>query len=644
MINLLARELHRSKYRLLGLVGQGQFGRVYCAIHRKTGKLVALKELGRDRFSTHKFLRELRFLLSLQHENIVTCHSIEQTRTGRYLVLDYCEAGTLRHLLEEDVQLHPIQGLTLVTQILAGLAHAHERQIVHCDIKPENILLTAHAQGWTAKISDFGIARLSQELTTDEFSNTGSPAYMAPERFYGQYSTASDLYAVGVLLFEILVGQRPFSGAPADLMSAHLNQTVEIPDSIPLELQELMRKALQKLPARRFRSAAEMLETLQRAIANTTSQLDQGWAPSTLLRFCQSTPPASFSWEFQERLEIPMQQLINSSSAPSAMWATSDLHQPPQFCRVEGKRVRFQVYPTVAARWFSPSFQLIAAAHLPSPVTNLVVQAQGCLAVTQQAVYKLPELLFQPSSTPTLTADADAFDAEASSTAVAMPQLVTKLGRGTMVAIAPTGYWMATSNPASETVASQIHLWNLRNLQPFQPVAPFHTPPCFQLLATDAHHLAVFSHQTDPASTCITGVQIDLFTRRGTNAGRLQLSLPLRHLTVTPTPYRLLAIEPNHPTSLLVLDLKPLRLRRIGLGLVPTLIAATVWGYAVMSQTGQIVLLDQYGQLIGTVDGPASPTALCFLAPHQLLIATWHEAQGYLYGVNLRELDLDLLF
>ncbi|MDX2097382.1 MAG: serine/threonine-protein kinase, partial [Leptolyngbyaceae cyanobacterium bins.59] len=200
----MAIELKRSKYRLLGLVGQGQFGRVFCAVHRKTGHLVALKDLDQKRFPTHKFLRELRFLLSLRHRNIVNCQALEHTRTGRYLVMDYCEGGTLRGLMEGEGCVDVAQSLKLTGDILAGLAHAHSRGIVHCDIKPENILLSFQEQQWVGQISDFGIARLSQEMAEDA-GNTGSPAYMAPERFYGQYSPASDLYAVGVMLFELLV-------------------------------------------------------------------------------------------------------------------------------------------------------------------------------------------------------------------------------------------------------------------------------------------------------------------------------------------------------------------------------------------------------------------------------------------------------
>lgn len=100
LIHLDESALQHSKYRILKLVGQGQFGRVFCAIHRETGRLFALKELDRQLLSTHKFLRELRFLLSLQHPNIVTSQALEYSQTGRYLVMDYCEGGTLRNLMQ----------------------------------------------------------------------------------------------------------------------------------------------------------------------------------------------------------------------------------------------------------------------------------------------------------------------------------------------------------------------------------------------------------------------------------------------------------------------------------------------------------------------------------------------------------------
>lgn len=258
--------LQPSNYQIFELVGQGQFGRVFCASHRETGHLVALKELDQQRFPTHKFLRELRFLLSLQHPNIVTCQALEHTQTGRYLVMDYCDGGTLRNLMQSEVQLGLVQGLELIADVLSGLEYAHGRGIVHRDIKPENILLSSDTTGWIARISDFGVARSSQELRGDDLGNIGSPAYMAPERFYGLYSPSSDLYAVGVLLFELAVGHRPFSGLPGELMSAHLNQLIKVPDTVPFLLRSTITTALQKLPARRFAGAAEMLKSLRLAL------------------------------------------------------------------------------------------------------------------------------------------------------------------------------------------------------------------------------------------------------------------------------------------------------------------------------------------------------------------------------------------
>lgn len=276
------------KYRILGLVGRGQFGRVFCARDRRNNKLVALKELEQRRFPTNQFLRELRFLMTLQHSNIVSCISLDYSQNRRYLVMEYCEAGTLRNLVENLTDNRSLQEknagrsldsnqsfnqyineqlnrtfdknlleyLNLIIEILEGLKYAHSLNIVHCDIKPENILLKLTKTGWQAKISDFGIAKLGKE--NEKSDTTGSPGYMAPERFYGHFSTASDLYAVGVILYELLLKQRPFSGNPAELMFAHLNQRVSITDYIPEVLKDFLLRALEKLPSRRFSSAEEM--------------------------------------------------------------------------------------------------------------------------------------------------------------------------------------------------------------------------------------------------------------------------------------------------------------------------------------------------------------------------------------------------
>lgn len=264
-----------SKYCNLELVGQGQFGRVFRANHKLSGQVVALKELEKARFPTAKFLREVHFLLSLQHPNVVSFQGLEHTSSGRYLIMDYCDGGSLRSLMKLEGKLNLALSLKLVIDILAGLDHVHSRKIIHRDIKPENILLSQDSTGLIARISDFGMSRLSHELCTDKQDDcAGSPAYMAPERFYGQYSHYSDLYAVGVLLFELVVGLRPFSGLPGELLKAHINQAAIIPETVPFLLRSIITKAMQKLPSHRFKSAAEMLNSVQLAaqveVANTS--------------------------------------------------------------------------------------------------------------------------------------------------------------------------------------------------------------------------------------------------------------------------------------------------------------------------------------------------------------------------------------
>ena len=258
---------YQSKYEILHCLGQGQYGRVFCAAHRETGKLVALKELDRKKFPTRMFLRELGFLVTLHHPNIVSCRGLEYSQTGRFLVMDYCQGGNLRDLIESKDKLDPILSLELITDILSGLEYARDRNIVHRDLKPENILLESEESGYITRIADFGIARLGGEAdaTQIDSGDSGSPAYMAPEQFYGRYSHASDLYAVGVMLYELLVGDRPFLGTFSDLRNSHLNQTVELPHSIPFLLRSTISKALQKLPQRRFKSAAEMLKSIELA-------------------------------------------------------------------------------------------------------------------------------------------------------------------------------------------------------------------------------------------------------------------------------------------------------------------------------------------------------------------------------------------
>ncbi|WP_421655735.1 serine/threonine-protein kinase [Leptothermofonsia sp. ETS-13] len=659
MSNFLAKELKGSRYRILGLVGQGQFGQVYCAIHRPTGHLVALKELDRERFPTHKFLRELRFLLSLQHPNIVNCRALEHTQTGRYLVMDYCEGGTLRSLMEEDVRLHPAQGLKLITDVLAGLDHAHSRGIIHCDIKPENILLTVEPSGWTAHISDFGIARLNQEIFKDGTGNTGSPAYMAPERFYGQYSQSSDLYAVGILLFELLAGYRPFSGPPAELMSAHLNQPVKLPDTIPPGLQTIILTALQKLPARRFRSALDMLTQIQAANESLKSELGEAWRCPTLLQLTVGLPISPLKPLRQEILQTEVKQLTVEGFQHSTPFGAADWRmEQPQLAQIakdaEGERIYWasgcyvgcQFYPDgILQQGAGPEKVSVATVRLPDPVRQVMVRPQGCFVVTHRAIYRIPPVLFRPEVAHHGQKRLQHSGLESELPIQhQVPQLIAEFRQDFVAAIAPDGSWMATAIAERGSGNTRLSIWQLSRMQPIKLIYGC-SPHPFQLMVLDSRHIAVFSYTVDAQSTiCITGVLSEVFTRRGDRVGSLNLPVPLGGLIRSPVPYRLMAMESADSDTVLLIDLKPLRISRIGVGISPVLAEAASWGYILMDMNGQIVLLDRYGQPFGQIDGPANPTAIAIVDPYGLLISTWKDGQGSLYTLDLRQAELGFLF
>lgn len=655
---LASQPLKRSKYRLLGLVGQGQFGRVFCASHRKTGRLVALKELDHQRFPTHKFLRELRFLLSLQHANIVTCHALEHTRKGRYLVMDYCEGGTLRSLMEGATRLTLAQSCKLVLDVLAGLAHAHQRRIVHCDVKPENILLNVQPSGWTARISDFGIARLSQELGP-ESGNTGSPAYMAPERFYGQYFQSSDLYAVGILFFELLLGYRPFSGSPGELMAAHLNSPVKIPEVVPSEIRQVLLTALQKLPARRFQSAQEMLQATESAVASLSARVQ---LESTLLPLLPPTefplPQCAFQSLEQEPLIAPMAGLsVLTSSAGQWLYRSTDSACNGEI--IADKLISTSTSPLAMQK------QLVGAVAVREAIRSLAVRPQGCLAIASRSVYLLPLEQSIPA---------------ASSDGRLLIHPVAQLESNFVAAVEPQGRWLVTLPAQPEATATAMTVWQQRRGQPdqrFVPQATIAYPAAglSQLLALDSRHIAVIStfgnNSTDTQAAGVLsssskslsdslqeggnpGTLVAGFTRRGQRLGSWLLPIAVDSVILSAIPYRVLGKEAGCSHSLVLVDLKPLRVRRVKVSIEPTLLTATSWGYIVADRQGQLVLLDEEGQQVGQIAAPITlsnssapvATAIASFNNFGVLLATWHQDthQGHIHTLDLREFDLDLMF
>ena len=248
-----------ADYRLLGLVGQGQFARVDCAIHRQTGQMVAIKQV---RHRSAQQAQAPSILCQRDHPNVVGCKTAISTPASYQLILEYCEGGTLRSHLNTAAPIPLSETKALIGDILQGLSYIHQQGIIHGDLKPENILLTYSPARLTAKIGDFGSACFA-ELPNRSRQDIGSPTYAAPERFEGYSSYAADLYSVGVMLYEMLLGDRPFSGNPDTLRQAHQTQPIPLPAQLTHPAQKLLTTALHKQPNRRFANAAAMLTAVQ---------------------------------------------------------------------------------------------------------------------------------------------------------------------------------------------------------------------------------------------------------------------------------------------------------------------------------------------------------------------------------------------
>lgn len=593
----------RSNYRLLGLIGQGQFGKVYCAVHRKSGKLVALKSLDRYRLSTQQFLRELRFLLSLRHRHIVSCQALEHTRRGRYLVMDYCPGGTLRDLLEdEQCRVNWLHGIQLIRDVLKGLAHAHAQNIIHCDIKPENILLDPTPNGWIARISDFGIAHVIQE---EGSGDSGSPAYMAPERFYGQYHLSSDLYAVGIILFELLVGDRPFTGTPIELRNAHLNQQPHIPAVIPPALAEVLRQALKKLPGQRFQSAQGMGEALEVAaktllpVSSPDSESESGSeSPSPYFQ----KPETVFS-----ATDLPTP--IATLKFPSDLKRLVIVPRQPEGLELygaAGQKVFYQARDqnTLLTR------QNLDLGEMPS---HLVGTDTGLLVTTHQGLY--------------------GWFRSGGQGAKKFGQWQNRGDRSLW--LSPDQRWFMVGIPGSDHPLYIGSLWDPQRPKLLRKFVPTGAYDRVFLLDTTGHGI-LMTHRED--CTWIQG-----FNRRAQKLGELQVPIRLSSCQLGTKPYRLVGIETDCP-HLIFLDLKPYRTRRIYLPFQPTALTSFSWGYA-LSHPGALIVLDTEGRIIGEFqDGGVPPIKLQSLQDKRLICQRETPQETIVQIWNVQDLNLDMIF
>jgi serine/threonine-protein kinase len=275
-----------EKYCVEERLGEGGMGAVYRARHLSMDRPVAIKvlhqRLSEDEAARLRFQIEARAAVHLHHSNAVSVTDFGQTSEGCvYIVMELLEGRTLREILSREAPIETARAISMMLQASDAVAAAHEAGIIHRDLKPSNILLTQSAdQPAVVKVLDFGIAKFApdddEEATTLAQTNSviGTPRYMSPEQHNGNELTpAADVYSLGVILYEMLTGMVPFSGAnPAEIAQKHANNPPhsprEIVAAIPEDVERIVLHALEKEPADRPANAAEfrreLFETAER--------------------------------------------------------------------------------------------------------------------------------------------------------------------------------------------------------------------------------------------------------------------------------------------------------------------------------------------------------------------------------------------
>lgn len=259
-----------ERYELLELIGQGGMADVYLAKDIILNRTIAIKilrtSLAKDPIYVTRFQREASAAAALSHRNIVEIYDVGEDEDKYYIVMEYIPGTTLKELILKRGAVHVVEAIDIMKQVVGGIAKAHQLGIIHRDLKPQNILVT---DSGVAKIADFGIASmqsLAQVTQTDVIM--GSLHYLAPELARGEKATAqSDIYALGIVFYELLRGEVPFNGeSPVNIALKHMQEDLpsllEFNPSIPQSVENIIIKATAKNLNDRYNNASEMLEDL----------------------------------------------------------------------------------------------------------------------------------------------------------------------------------------------------------------------------------------------------------------------------------------------------------------------------------------------------------------------------------------------
>ncbi len=328
--------------------------RVYRAKHRNLNCEVALKIMApqHDNWKNReenwrRFEREAHNAARLNHPNCVRVLDYGACADGsRYLAMDLVEGPTLREELRAEDRFAPTKALWVAAELLRALSHAHRHDMLHRDVKPENIMIADGDRGRKLMLIDFGLSRLRDDAPlTATGSCVGSPSYLAPERLLSaDYDCRADLYSVGVLLYEMLAGTRPFvSGSVLEIAKMHIKQQppplAELCPNLPVELVALVHKALAKKPEQRYANAEQMLVALDQAGVALKRQRSNTAPFGVIRQFAQGSTEARISTLSMAKLPdagstlhaavVPMPQRTPSRQTSPPVRATTPPSTPP---------------------------------------------------------------------------------------------------------------------------------------------------------------------------------------------------------------------------------------------------------------------------------------------------------------------------
>ncbi len=303
-------KLIKGRYNVINKIGEGGMGSVYLAEQVSIGRKVALKVLQGNYASDDEFIgrfrREARLAASLNHRNIVTIYDFDQGNDGSlFIAMEYLQGEKLSDAIRRDGPLAIRRAVRLGLQIAAGLAAAHRAGVIHRDIKSDNVMVVGGRGAEEVKLMDFGIARMMDTGTMANLTRPGmimgTPAYMAPEQAEGaDVSEKTDIYALGIVLYEMLSGSVPFKATtPSAVLIKHLQEAPaplrKIRREVPSALEQLVMQALEKKPPKRPRDMQEIVQELQKVDATLVVED----IPKTIMK------TMVFEAEERKRIKLP---------------------------------------------------------------------------------------------------------------------------------------------------------------------------------------------------------------------------------------------------------------------------------------------------------------------------------------------------